>query len=142
MSCSACTSRHLGTNKDEKLDLHLCDLVIALIVIGIIFWTLYKATNHDFVEVSTESCCDGLIEASSNNICNFLNLNLFLLLTQTFFLYLVFGDAQVYTGLALFLVSENNILNAFSKIIWIVTPSKPLEINLCLKIIRILDITG
>ena len=42
----------------------------------------------------------------------------------------MFGDAQVYTGLALFLVSENNILNAFSKIMWIVTPSKPLEINL------------
>ena len=64
------------------------------------------------------------------------NSNVFLVI------YLVFGDAQVYTGLALFLVSENNILNAFSKIIWIVTPSKPLEINLCLKIIWILDITG
>ena len=78
--------KHLGKNENEKLDLHLCDLVIALIVIGIIVLTLYKATNHDFAEVSTESCSDGLIEASSNNICNFLNLNLFLLLTQTFFL--------------------------------------------------------
>ena len=28
--------RHLGKNKSEKLDLHLCDLVITLIVIGII----------------------------------------------------------------------------------------------------------
>ena len=42
----------------------------------------------------------------------------------------MFGHAQVYTGLALFLVSENNILNVFSKIMWIVTPLKPLEINL------------
>ena len=64
------------------------------------------------------------------------NSNIFLVI------HLVFGDAQVYTGLALFLVSENNILNAFAKIMWIVTPSKPLEINLCLKIIWILDITG
>ena len=116
--------------------MHLCDLVIALIVIGIIFWTLYKATNHDFVEVSTESCCDGLIRGIvEQNLQLFdpfvftFNSNIFLVI------YLVFGDAQVYTGLALFLVSENNILNAFSKIIWIVTPSKPLEINLCLKII-------
>ena len=28
--------KHLGKNKNEKLDLHLCDLVITLIVIGII----------------------------------------------------------------------------------------------------------
>ena len=75
----------LGKNENEKLDLHLCDLVITLNVIGIVVLSLYKA-NHDFAEVSTESCSDGLIEASSNNICNFLNLNLFLLLTQTFFL--------------------------------------------------------
>ena len=47
----------------------------------------------------------------------------------------MFKDAQVYTGLALFLVSENNILNAFAKIMGIVAPLKPLEINLCLKII-------
>ena len=26
--------KHLGKNKNEKLDLHLCDLVITLIVIG------------------------------------------------------------------------------------------------------------
>ena len=35
------------------------------------------------------------------------NSNVFLVI------YLVFGDAQVYTGLALFLVSYNNILNVF-----------------------------
>ena len=57
------------------------------------------------------------------------NSNIFLVI------YLVFKDAQVYTGLALFLVSENNILNAFAKIMGIVAPLKPLEINLCLKII-------
>ena len=41
--------KHLGKNENEKLDLHLCDLVIALIVIGIIVLTLYKATNHVFL---------------------------------------------------------------------------------------------
>ena len=41
--------KHLGKNENKKLDLHLCDLVIALIVVGIIVLTLYKATNHVFL---------------------------------------------------------------------------------------------
>ena len=39
----------IGKKKNEKLDMHLCDLVIALIVVGIIIvivLTLFKATNH------------------------------------------------------------------------------------------------
>ena len=77
-----------------------------------------------------------MTEASSNCICNYLNIFFFTFNSNIFLvIYLVFGDAQVYTGLALFLVSENNRLNAFSKIRWIETPLKPLEINLRLKII-------
>ena len=57
------------------------------------------------------------MEAPSNCICNYY-LNIFFTFNSNIFLviYLVFKDAQVYTGLALFLVSENNILNAFAKI--------------------------
>ena len=50
------------------------------------------------------SFCDG----SSNCICNYLNIFLFFFTFNSnvfLVIYLVFGDAQVYTGLALFLVS-------------------------------------
>ena len=98
--------KHLGKNENEKLDLHLCDLVIALIVIGIIFLTLYQATNHDFVEVSTESCCDGLIRGVVKQHLQLFEPFVFTFNSNIFLvIYLVFGDAQVYTGLALFLVS-------------------------------------
>ena len=46
------------------------------------------------------------MEASSNCICNYLNIFFFTFNSNVFLvIYLVFGDAQVYTGLALFLVS-------------------------------------
>ena len=42
--------KHLGKNKNEKLDLHLCDQVITLIVIGLIllFWLFLKLQTIDF----------------------------------------------------------------------------------------------
>ena len=42
--------RHLGKNKNEKLDLHLCDQVITLIVVGIIllFRLFLKLQTIDF----------------------------------------------------------------------------------------------
>ena len=67
----------IGKNKNEKLALHLCDVVITLIVIGIIllFWFCIKLQTMNFV-----------MEASSKCICNYLNFFFFLLLTQIFFL--------------------------------------------------------
>ena len=58
-----------------------------------------------FLKLQTMSYCDG----SSNCICNYLNIFFFTFNSNIFLvIYLVLGDAQVYTGLALFLVSENN----------------------------------
>ena len=56
---------------------------------------LYKATNHEF-------CGGGIVKVHLQLFELFFftfNSNIFLVI------YLVFGDAQVYTGLALFLVS-------------------------------------
>ena len=45
------------------------------------------------------------MEAPSNCICNYLNIFFYFNSNIFLVIYLLFGDAQVYTGLALFLVS-------------------------------------